>query len=241
MFDAVTAASPWEVPAAKRTRMIGGAFALHFLAIASYMVLSVWAIRPVAPPDLLDAFVWNPPAPEVVVTFQPAPKEMSRGSAGPATNPNPQPVSAPTQPTAVGELDPAPLAPIEMTTGPGIVGAVGEGDGPASIGETAGTAAGSGEVSIPYFSGMTAPKILNRVEPLYPEIARRLHKQGVVVIEAEIGRDGLVRSARAVSALGFGFEEAALAALPTWVFQPATLHGRPQAVFYRLSVAFKLQ
>ena len=52
MFESVTVASPWEIPAAKRSRMVGGAFALHALAIASYMVLSVWTIRPVAAPDL---------------------------------------------------------------------------------------------------------------------------------------------------------------------------------------------
>ena len=89
---------------------------------------------------------------------------------------------------------------------------------------------------------MTAPKVLIRTSPRYPELARKLHKQGIVVIEAEIGRDGVLRSARAVNApLGFGLEESALKALESWRFSPALLNQQPISVFYRLSVTFTLQ
>ena len=237
MFDSVTAASPWEIPAAKRTRMVGGAFALHALAIASYMVLSVWTIRPVAAPDLIEAFVPQP-VPPTVVTFEPArAPEPRRARSGPA-NPTPAPAPVLSQPTSIPELSEAPAAPIELPTAPGIDGLVSEGEGvPAATGPVGGI----GEASVPFGSGMTRPQILHRTEPRYPELARRLHKQGVVMVDAEIGKDGLVRSARAVSALGFGLEESALDALRAWRFAPATLHGRPVSVYYRLSVDFKLQ
>ena len=89
---------------------------------------------------------------------------------------------------------------------------------------------------------MTPPRVLHRVEPLFPELARRMRRQGTVVLEAEIGRDGVLRSARAISApLGFGLEDAALKALASWRFAPAELQGKPVSVYYRLSVRFQLQ
>jgi outer membrane biosynthesis protein TonB len=206
MFETVTAASPWEIPTAKRTQLIGGAFALHFAAATTYLILSVWTIRDVAPPKLFEAFVpeYAPPA---EVTFVPmrVVEAQRTPAAGPASRTDPAPV--PAQPTAVNELAPAPAIPIQESAGRGLNGWVDRGEGAVP---TAGAAGGAGEAAIRYHSGMTKPEILFRSEPRYPEVARRLHKQGVVVIEAEIGRDGLVRSARAVSALGFGFEESAL-------------------------------
>jgi protein TonB len=237
MFETVTAASPWEIPAAKRSRLVGGAFALHFLAIGSYLVLSVWTIRPVTAPELIEAFVPQPVPPRVV-TFEPVRPVESRHRGESAPNPTSVPVAAPTQPTAIAELAPTPAAPIEEFAPSGIDGLLLEGDG---LPATGAPAEGVGEASIPFGGGMTRPQILQRTEPRYPELARRLHKQGVVVVEAEIGKDGRVRSARAVSALGFGLEESALDALRTWRFSPATLHGQPVSVFYRLSVDFKLQ
>jgi len=237
MFETVTAASPWEIPTAKRTRLIGGAFALHFAAATTYLILSVWTIREVAPPKLFDAFVpeFVPPAEVTFVPKQVIETQRSP-SGGPATPVDPAPVLA--QPTTVSELMPTPASAIEEPATGTLAGWVDQGPGVAT---GVGSAGGAGEAAITYHSGMTKPEILFRSEPRYPEVARRLHKQGVVVIEAEIGRDGMVRSARAVSALGFGFEDSALAALRTWRFTPATLNGQPLPVIYRLSVTFKLQ
>jgi protein TonB len=237
MFETVTAASPWDVPTAKRTQLLGGAFALHFLVVTTYLVLSVWTIREVSPPRLIEAFVPQP-VPPTVVTFEPARPSRPR-TAPPAGGPTPTtPAPVLTQPTTIPDLVPAAPTTFESPSSGAIGNWVDDGV-PATGGES--PAGGAGEATVTFHSGMTRPQILHRTEPRYPEVARRLHKQGVVVVEAEIGRDGLVRSARAVSGLGFGFEESALAALQTWRFTPATLNGQPVAVYYRLSVAFKLQ
>jgi protein TonB len=236
MFDTVTAVSPWEVPAARRTRIIGGAFAIHAAAAAIYLFAAVWTIRPVAAPDLLDVFTreYVPP----VVTFEGPAKTADKkaSQAGPVSASTRDLPPADAQPTAIAEL--APAGDLETIPSPGIAAFGASGDARALA--AAGT--GDGEASITYHSGMAPPRVLFRTKPLYPELARRLRKQGTVVIEAEIGRDGLLRTARAVNPpLGFGLEEAALSALADWRFAPALLNERPVSVFYRLSVTFTLQ
>lgn len=239
MFDTVTAASPWEIPAAKRTQLLGGAFALHALAVLVYLFAAVWTIRPVAPPDLVDAFVRDPAPPRI--TFDtPAPAariETTAPAAGPRAGAAIDSARPDLQPNGVAEL--APANGIETISVAGLDGFI-ENEESGPDGATAST--GDGEASLAYHSGMAAPGILFRTNPIYPELARRLHKEGTVVIEAEIGRDGLLRSARAVNPpLGFGLEEAALSALAGWRFSPALLNGRPVSVFYRLSVNFTLR
>ena len=92
-----------------------------------------------------------------------------------------------------------------------------------------------------YDARMSPPRVLHRIDPVYPEAARRMRRQGTVILEAEIGRDGVLRSARAVNTpLGAGLEESALKALSTWKFAPAELNGQPVSVYYRLSVTFRL-
>ena len=55
-----------------------------------------------------------------------------------------------------------------------------------------------------------------RIDPIYPESARLAHKQGLVVLEATIGVDGVARNIEVVKVVevrGLGCEEAAIAAL----------------------------
>jgi protein TonB len=224
--------------AARRTRLAGGALLLHLGAAAIYLFATLWTIRPVTAPKLLEAFVLAPAPPQVL--FVPAPvspprRDPARPPAGSPAGPVAAPVS---QPTAVPDLAPA--------TAIDPLPAVVSGDGaPDTVlpgyGEALPTSGRGDGAAIVYHAGMTAPRILHRTEPLYPETARRAKRQGVVVLEAEIGRDGLLRSARAVNPpLGFGLEDAALDALRSWRFTPARLNGEPVAVLYRLQVRFQL-
>ena len=67
-------------------------------------------------------------------------------------------------------------------------------------------------------------KFFRKVDPIYPESARLSHKQGLVVLEATIGVDGLARNIKVVKVVevsGLGCEEAAVAALKASQFVPA--------------------
>lgn len=238
MFETVTVASPWGVPAARRSQLVGGALLLHMAAVAAYLAGTLWTIAPVSAPDLLEAFV-APVDPPTITFVEPArpPVAPARGDSAAATQ-NSAPIieSTVVQPQVVNTLGPAIEAENRfdgIAIGPAVAAGAGEAE--------TGSARDGGGRSRVLEPGMVAPRILFRTDPKYPEIARKARQEGIVVIEAEIGRDGALRSARAVNApLGFGLEAAALAALDSWRFTPATLHGKPISVFYRLTVRFSL-
>jgi len=97
------------------------------------------------------------------------------------------------------------------------------------------------EPVIRFVSGeVVAPAKLFAPDPAYPEIARRIRKQGVVVLQLRLAADGTVESIEPLTALGFGLEESAVAAVSKWRFGPATLRGEPIPVLYNLSIRFSL-
>jgi periplasmic protein TonB len=83
------------------------------------------------------------------------------------------------------------------------------------------------------------PKILKRVQPVYPTIAQIARVQGTVVIDALIGEDGKVRNARVLQG-NAQLNDAALAAVRQWVFTPTKLNGEPVAVLMTVTVVFTL-
>lgn len=87
---------------------------------------------------------------------------------------------------------------------------------------------------------VTAPVVLNRVEAVIPEIAKKARVGGIVIIEATIDEEGRVIAAKVLKGLPFGLSEAALEAVRQWTFRPATKDGEPVAVIYNVMVNIKL-
>lgn len=85
-----------------------------------------------------------------------------------------------------------------------------------------------------------APIVINRVEPIYSEDARANHVSGIVIVEAIIGKDGLVKNVQVLKPLPFGLDQAAVDAVRQWQFRPGTLNGVPVDVIFNLTVNFKL-
>jgi periplasmic protein TonB len=85
------------------------------------------------------------------------------------------------------------------------------------------------------------PELINRVQPVYPEIARKARVQGVVIVEAIIDKQGNVTDCRILRGLPMGISEAAVAAIQRWKYRPATLNARPVAVYLTVTVTFTLQ
>jgi TonB family protein len=86
-----------------------------------------------------------------------------------------------------------------------------------------------------------APIVVNRVEPVYPEQARKDRIAGVVILEALIDKTGVVRDVTILKNLPEGLGEAAVDAVKQWRFKPATRNGEPVDVVFNLTVMFKLQ
>jgi len=88
-----------------------------------------------------------------------------------------------------------------------------------------------------------APVILRRVAPTYPEFARRSRIQGTVVLDVEILADGSIGAIEVFRSLmpgPGGFDEAAIAAVRQWQFQPAKSGGKPVACWIKQSIVFEL-
>lgn len=86
-----------------------------------------------------------------------------------------------------------------------------------------------------------APKLVESPPPGYPEAARENRTQGEVVVDALIDEQGVVQDVRLVRGQPDGLSEAAVAAVRTWRFEPATYQGKPVSVEYSLTVRFRLQ
>jgi len=87
---------------------------------------------------------------------------------------------------------------------------------------------------------VTAPKLLNRVEPAYPKAARRELIEGVVILEAIISASGNVTNIAVLKSVHPLIDEAAVHAVRQWRYSPATLNGNPVRVYLTVTMTFNL-
>ena len=90
-------------------------------------------------------------------------------------------------------------------------------------------------------AGMTAPKLIQQVDPVYPEEARKNRIQGMVISEALIDRSGDVVDVKVVETADEVFNQPTIDAIRQWKFEPATKDGEPVDVIYVLTVNYALE
>jgi TonB family protein len=84
-----------------------------------------------------------------------------------------------------------------------------------------------------------AARIIQRVQPVYPEIARREHLQGVVRLHAIIAKDGSL--SQLVVLRGYcSLAKASVDAVKKWRYSPTLLLGQPVEVDTTIDVIFAL-
>src|SRR5262249_50192629 len=66
-----------------------------------------------------------------------------------------------------------------------------------------------------------SPVLISRVEPTYPELARRAGVEGTVELEISIDATGKVAEVEVVRGLPLGLSQAAADAVKRWVYRPA--------------------
>ena len=98
---------------------------------------------------------------------------------------------------------------------------------------------GSG-VPLPITGDVKAPIVVQRVLPIYPQIAIRGHMNGWVIVECIIDRTGHIRDAKVIKSSFAAFEQPALEAVEQWVFTPGTLHGQAVDTIFDLTVTFQI-
>ncbi len=88
---------------------------------------------------------------------------------------------------------------------------------------------------------VTRPKLISQgAKPVYTEAARKARLTGVVILESVIDQQGDVTETRVLKGLPMGLDQAAVEAVETWKFEPATFEGKPVKVYYVLTVNFQL-
>ncbi len=84
-----------------------------------------------------------------------------------------------------------------------------------------------------------AAQIVNRVNPVYPPLARQTRTEGVVRLHGVISRDGRIVELRVVSGHPL-LVRAALEAVQQWTYRPTFLNGQPVEVEAPIEVRFVL-
>jgi protein TonB len=87
--------------------------------------------------------------------------------------------------------------------------------------------------------GVSQGLLVHKVQPQYPPLARQARIQGVVVLQALIGKDGNIQNLHVVSGHPM-LTNAALEAVKEWRYKPYYLNGEPVEVETTINVNFTL-
>lgn len=82
-------------------------------------------------------------------------------------------------------------------------------------------------------------KLVRKVDPLYPPLARQLHRSGQVHVRAVISVDGTVAALQAIDGDPL-FIQSSLDAVGQWRYQPTLLNGQPVEVETIITVVYTL-
>ena len=82
--------------------------------------------------------------------------------------------------------------------------------------------------------------LIHRVEPIYPPLARQIHREGRVELRATIGTDGTIQSLQVVSGDPM-FLNSAIEAVRQWRYRPTILNGQPVEIDTYITVVYTMQ
>lgn len=182
----------------------------------------------------------GPTRPERVVEFDPPPTTpplverhaIAPSGGGGGTIATTAPISStqvPTEASSEKQSDNHLLIPVGVKQGPVTTGTPQVGPGPSE-------AIGSRVHDV----SSTGLAILHRVDPIYPDFARRAHLQGIVVLLMTVDEHGQPTSVT-VQEGHAAFHEAAMQAARQWRFEPAQVEGRAVSARFRLTLKFSLR
>jgi|HubBroStandDraft_6_1064221.scaffolds.fasta_scaffold00692_7 protein TonB len=81
--------------------------------------------------------------------------------------------------------------------------------------------------------------LIRRVEPVYPPLARQIHREGQVELHAIISTDGTIQSLQVVNGDPL-FLQSATAAVSQWRYRPTVLNGQPVEIETYITVIYTL-
>ncbi|VAX30790.1 hypothetical protein MNBD_NITROSPIRAE02-695 [hydrothermal vent metagenome] len=99
----------------------------------------------------------------------------------------------------------------------------------------------SGKPDMAEFGSANGPAFINRVLPEYPWIARKMGKEGRVLLKLTIDETGRLLDVAVVEKAGFGFDREAVKAVRLSTFRPAVRNGMPVKSEALLYVKFEFE
>jgi protein TonB len=87
--------------------------------------------------------------------------------------------------------------------------------------------------------GVQEAKLIRKVLPVYPEIARSIRQFGTVRLLAVIGKDGHIHDIQVLGGPAY-LVSAAVAAVDQWVYKPTLLNGEAVEVIAPITITFTL-
>lgn len=89
--------------------------------------------------------------------------------------------------------------------------------------------------------GIIEGNIIKKVTPEYPPLAKAARLQGVVVLQAVIGKNGVIQKLAVQKPLGLGVDESTRDAVSGWRYKPYLLNGEPVEVDTFITVNYNLR
>lgn len=242
MFDVI---STGHRPSAARGLVpLLTSWAIHAMAIGAVVVLPLFYATdrlPDAPSEVL-AFVAPappaPPPPAAPAARRAVPRESR---PAPRVAVTPPPPSIPLAP--IEEVEPADIAFDDEGVAGGIEGGV-----PGGV--IGGVVGGLPDVPPPppppapraairTGGALQAPALITRVPPVYPGVAVSANIEGVVILEATVGRDGRVEEVRVLRSVPL-LDKAAMDAVLQWEYAPLLLNGKAERFILTVTLNFNL-
>ena len=248
MFDLIT--DNRESPLRKRSPLSKAlAVVAHVVAVTAILVIPLLKATDNLPqvPSMMAFVAAEPPAPPPPPPPPPPPAPKA------AAQPTPQPVKT------SGQFAIPVEAPKEIhAEAPGLQAAAGveggvEGGIPGGI--VGGIVGGIGSAPPPpppppkaappapvrVGGQITAPALLKRVEPIYPDMAQLAQLSGIVILEASVGTNGAVDGVKVLRGRHPLLDNAAIEALKQWRYTPLVLNGIPTPFVLTVTFSFSVE
>lgn len=110
---------------------------------------------------------------------------------------------------------------------------------PAAVSTSGESSSGNLPQKLRVSSGVAEGLKVRDVQPIYPLEALRAHTQGEVILQATIGKDGLIHDLKAVKGDPV-LVKAAIGAVEQWRYRPYLLKGNPVEVETTIKVVFHM-
>lgn len=242
-----------------RAQAAGGRLSLLTMSVIAHSAVIIGAIAfsianvnfPTAAPDAYEE------APVFVPVTVPPPLGNPNGGRPPQPEPQKQatPPPAPTQITAPASVPEnitpvaGPPSPSNDATGPST------GTVPGPVGQPWGVEHSIGDVDAPPVADaappvedkiyqpyeVKAPVLLRKVDPIYPQIFVHAGIPATVVVRCIIDKNGHVRDAQVVTSGKKPFDDAVIAAVQQWRYNPASLRGEAVDSYLDVTVHFSVR